>query len=601
MWIQTVALRGVDTGSFTDKMAAAEELELLRNQLKERDEQVHQAAQAGLDLLKQQMELQNTLDEQRVEMTNALEALEQNKYSLQKEVALKNRMLESLKSDYECVKNQQRQQLQEQQQHLERSHSMALSELNNKTLRLQSALEESQLNERQLKHKLEVQTETLNNKMEELQALNENTQSSMTSEMMEVQMKIMELETIKVELEQTLQECQYREQQLELTNSSLQRHLEQITEEKEEREKEAVSWFNALQKSREVNRDLQIQLDQAQQQAQDPNSKGNSLFAELEDKRAEMERQLISMKVQYQSLQKQHGFSKQQLQRMKVQVATLMQLQGSRADPAQLERLQSMLSEKNGEIQNLMTKLQRLEKVEMILKSQPANLAPAESGDGQDETYYTDLLKMKLNNTVKDAERLGDELSLQRMKSLSESQRALELERKLFTSERLLKQTQSDKIKLQLRVEELQHKYEPKEAKNNLIQKRKKEKLPVDIVPSSQESTLEKGEQIVTVETDVMHDRTTDPKADVSPTTKARSSTKGSELTLPRAAKCVKISGEEPVVIPNLSSPVTDRTEAGMEENQQQNKREERIKKQRAVEMIHVSSNSSMENQCAQQ
>lgn len=112
---------------------------------------------------------------------------------------------------------------------------------------------------------------------------------------------------------------------------------------------------------------------------------------QLEDKRAEMERQLISMKVQYQSLQKQHAFSKQQLQRMKVlcgaegrrelvlelewqhgcacvvqvQIATLMQLQGSRADPAQLERLQSMLSEKNGEIQNLMTKLQRLEKVEV--------------------------------------------------------------------------------------------------------------------------------------------------------------------------------------------------------------------------------------------
>lgn len=39
---------------------------------------------------------------------------------------------------------------------------------------------------------------------------------------------------------------------------------------------------------------------------------------QLEDKRAEMERQLISMKVQYQSLQKQHAFSKQQLQRMKV-------------------------------------------------------------------------------------------------------------------------------------------------------------------------------------------------------------------------------------------------------------------------------------------
>lgn len=63
---------------------------------------------------------------------------------------------------------------------------------------LQTALEETQLNEKQLKHKLEVQTETLNNKMEELQALNEHTQSSMTSEMMEVQMKIMELENVKV-------------------------------------------------------------------------------------------------------------------------------------------------------------------------------------------------------------------------------------------------------------------------------------------------------------------------------------------------------------------------------------------------------------------
>lgn len=47
-----------------------------------------------------------------------------------------------------------------------------------------------------------------------------------------------------VELEQKLQESQYKEQQLELTIGSLQRHLEQITE---DREVEAVSWFNALE------------------------------------------------------------------------------------------------------------------------------------------------------------------------------------------------------------------------------------------------------------------------------------------------------------------------------------------------------------------
>lgn len=36
----------------------------------------------------------------------------------------------------------------------------------------------------------------------------------------------------------------------------------------------------------------------------------------------------------------------------------------------------------------------------MLLKSQPANPVSAEGGEGQDETYYTDLLKMQLNNTV---------------------------------------------------------------------------------------------------------------------------------------------------------------------------------------------------------
>ncbi|XP_014876423.1 protein Spindly isoform X1 [Poecilia latipinna] len=574
-------------------MPPEEENELLRSQLKESEEQARRAAQAGLDLLKQQDELQERLEEQRVEMTNALEALEQDKYSLQKEVGLKTRMLESLQSEYESMKNLQKQQLQE---HLERSHSMALTEHQNKILRLQSAVEEFQLSENQLKHKLKVQAEMLSSKMEELRALNENTQSSMTTEMMEVQLKTMELESAKVELEQTLQESRYREQQLELSNSRLQRQLERLTEEKEEREREAVSWFNTLEKSRELNRDLQIQLDQVLQQAQDPNSRGNSLFAELEDKRAAMERQLISMKVQHQSLQKMHAFSKQQMQRMKVQIATLMQLQGSRADPAQLERLQSMLSEKNTEIQTLMTKLQRLEKRETLLKSQPTNTVQAEAVGGQDETYYTDLLQLKLNNSVKEAERLGDELSLQRMKSLSESQRALELERKLFMSERLLKQAQSDKIKLQLRVEELQQKYEPKEVKRNPVQRKRKEKLPVEVKPEPDGSTH--GEQVVAVETEETDNMKVGREDENSPgeiTVAAQAPEPEPEL---KPAQCVKISSAQPDVIPSPSWPVTDQKEET--KNNQHNNQEVRRKKPK-TEVIYVTSNNTMENQCAQQ
>lgn len=54
---------------------AEEEIQRLKSQLRETEGQLEKAAQAGLDLINQQIELQNRLDEQRVEMTNALEVL----------------------------------------------------------------------------------------------------------------------------------------------------------------------------------------------------------------------------------------------------------------------------------------------------------------------------------------------------------------------------------------------------------------------------------------------------------------------------------------------------------------------------------------------
>lgn len=53
---------------------------------------------------------------------------------------------------------------------------------------------------------------------------------------------------------------------------------------------------------------------------------------------------------------------------VQIHIATLMQLQGARADPVQLGRLQSMLCEKNTEIQNLLTKVRQMEKEEVRLK-----------------------------------------------------------------------------------------------------------------------------------------------------------------------------------------------------------------------------------------
>ncbi|KAG9349045.1 hypothetical protein JZ751_029363 [Albula glossodonta] len=547
------------------------EVQRLQCKLKEAEESLQKAAQYGLQLLDGHLDLQNQLEEQRIEMTNSIEALEQEKYSLQREVELKGRMLDSLRSECDVVKGQQKLLWDQQETQLERKHTLELIEYKNKAEQMKVELEEARLNERQLKHKLELQTEALRDKTEELRALTDRAQETMSAEVLELQVEKAELECAKTALQEELQEAQYKEQQLQLATTNLQRQMEQLREEKEEREKEAVSCFNALEKAREANQMLQIQLDQMMQQAQDPNSRGNSLFAE-------------------------------------VQIATLMQLQGSRVDPGQLERLQSMLSEKNSEIETLMMKLRRLEKVEMTVKAQPS-CAPAVDTDSNDGTYYTDLLKMQLSNSVKDAERLGDELSMQRIKALSESQRVLEMERKLFSAERALKHCQSDNIKLQVKLDEFRLKYEPNDVNKSRVQKRRREKFLVDGLPDGSE---QKEDETRTVEMDPSAWVKEELREEPQPSTAERLPVTPLQPVqipepspqLPRDSKCVRISEEPPITIPSppRSPPVdckikTEEAEVTMV-TESENRRADRKKQVKSQGAIHVASERTMENQC---
>lgn len=149
--------------------------------------------------------------------------------------------------------------------------------------KMKTDLEEAQLAEKQMRHKLDQQSEVLNSKTEELRVLTERAHETMSSEILELQVQKMDMESAMVEyflififngktwtcvieisnvsvplvlkcdlvlqasLEQELQEARYKEEQLQLANTTLQRQLERLTEEKEEREKEAVSCYNALE------------------------------------------------------------------------------------------------------------------------------------------------------------------------------------------------------------------------------------------------------------------------------------------------------------------------------------------------------------------
>ncbi|XP_017681164.1 PREDICTED: protein Spindly isoform X2 [Lepidothrix coronata] len=453
----------------------------LKQQLKEAENERRKAAEYGLHLLESQSEVQNQLDQTRRELTEKTEKFEQEKYTLQREIELKNRMLESLHFECDSLKQQQNMQLETQKEQLARAFGQEINDLKNKLENLKAELDETRLSEKQLRHKVEHQKEIIAAKSEELHMMSERVHETMSSEMLNLQIELTELESVKANVEEKLNELQYSKEQLELMNSNLQNQLERLHAEKEEREKEVVSYCNALEKAREANQELQVQLDRAVQQSLDPTSKGNSLFAEVEDRRAEMERQLISVKVKYQSLQKQHAFTREQLQRMKLQMATLLQMKGSQAEFDQLERLQAMLEQKNGEIEDLLMKVRQLEKFKTLYENMEESKpgSSKKGGDSEDE-YYADLLKIKLDNSNKETETLKNELSLQKMKALYESQRVLEFERKLFTSERQLQTCQSENMSLRVMLDELKMKYEPEDLPRGSKVKKKRERIPVD-------------------------------------------------------------------------------------------------------------------------
>ncbi|XP_054024336.1 protein Spindly isoform X1 [Dryobates pubescens] len=453
----------------------------LRQQLKEAENERRKAAQYGLHLLESQTEVQNQLDQIRRELTEKTEKFEQEKYSLQREIELKNRMLESLSFECDSLKQQQTMQLDKQKEQLARVYGQEISDLKNKLENLKAELDEMRLSEKQLRHKVDHQKEIIAAKSEELHMMSERVHETMSSEMLNLQIELTELENVKANVEEKLNELQYSKEQLELMNSNLRHQLERLQGEKEEREKEVVSYCNALEKAREANQELQVQLDHAVQQSLDPTSRGNSLFAEVEDRRAEMERQLISVKIKYQSLQKQHAFTREQLQRMKLQMATLLQMKGSQAEFEQLERLQSMLEQKNGEVEDLLIKVRQLEKFKTLYENMEESKVSSGSKGESGDDYYADLLQIKLDNSNKETETLKNELSLQRMKALYESQRVLEVERKLFTNERHLQACQSENMNLRVKLDELKMKYEPEELAKGTRIKKRREKIPVDV------------------------------------------------------------------------------------------------------------------------
>ena len=75
-----------------------------------------------------------------------------------------------------------------------------------------------------------------------------------------------------------------------------------------------------MQSTKDHNAELASQLEQLNREGSRDHSKtsGNSLFGEVDDRRMNVEKKMISLKVKYESLERTYTTTKQQLRKMKV-------------------------------------------------------------------------------------------------------------------------------------------------------------------------------------------------------------------------------------------------------------------------------------------
>ncbi|XP_025080520.1 protein Spindly-A-like [Pomacea canaliculata] len=219
---------------------------------------------------------------------------------------------------------------------------------------------------------------------------------------------------------------------------------------------------------------MQAQLDDAKVEGQHHSKKGNSLFSELEDRRLEVEKKMVTLQVQNQQLKEKYEVEKQQNQKYRMQAAMALHMTSQRHDDPHVQRLHSQLKEAHAEIRTLTEQLQKLETDKAaILDMQEFSRLLSEMEDKSYVEFLLTVIQTEKENTAK----ANSELQTKSLQYLDMSNQNAELIRQIKHLEAEQGKLQAALLKVQLQKEELLLKYEPEKVKTKKAQKRVVEKI----------------------------------------------------------------------------------------------------------------------------
>ncbi|XP_046564604.1 protein Spindly-B-like isoform X2 [Haliotis rubra] len=465
------------------------DVSVLKEELAQKDDNLMRAVEVGKALLEENSQLKDKIEDLAKSYAQKVEGREQELYSLQLKYDQKASMEKWYIDEIATLKQEMAAQRERISIELESRHNQEAVQLKKQISHLQADLDLSQNAERQLKEHVKKLEELVQEQMNETANIS---RSFYGEELGQAQQEVVTLQNDKTALKTQMIEMESELGHLKEKVELLRSHLRSKDEEIEDLQCQVTSYCNNQERYHVEILDLKAQLEALRMEANSHDSKGNSLFSEVEDRRVAAEKKLISQNIQIEMLKEKCGIWKQQHHKLKMQMQMALQVSGNQSDREAVNDLLSQLSDANSQIKNLTKKVEELEKTRDGKVDHMAEFHKC-FGHGDREDYVQFLLNM-IKDKEKKLDEVGTELRVTNMMYLDSKHEVLQQKREIFTAEEEKAKVHKQNVKLYLQNEELLLKYDPEK-----IQKKKhgmvfkKEKIPLN---NSEDETEEEKMKI---------------------------------------------------------------------------------------------------------
>lgn len=431
-----------------------DDINQLKLRLKEAEKNTIMAATYGKQLLDENHELHSKLEETIKEYSLKIEALEQEKHAVTLKCETKVQNERSLIHELEQLREEQASYCKSSLAEASHNSEKEIQKLNKMVSSSTEALESKEIENQQNIERVTLLAAQLREAQERIDMCNTSIHDQTTDEATAaLQSQVMTMTCEKQELATQVSSLNAQVKAIKFKLAQAEKTIETLNKEVENLECQSTSYYNALEQHKEEILELKMEIDTLRLAETDPGKKGNSLFAEVEDQRQVMERQLLDYKSKYNILKKQCEIKTQQISKMKLQLANLLSLSSNQADAEYLCNLEESLASARTQLEALKKHSQDLE-----LKQSDGvvqHVQPISEAETTEEQNMTTFFRNMYMESQKKAEELDQALQAAQFEKVTLSDRILQLQRKLRAAESARDVTNSKIIKLQVKFEEL--------------------------------------------------------------------------------------------------------------------------------------------------